>query len=632
MRALLFCLFFTLNCFALNSDKDTLEKKYEYYFQNLKNSRELGNEKQMLHSAQKAIYLAELLGSNPQKGKIYIALGNYYYDKNESSPFAYDYYYRGLREYSKDKDSIKMAKTLLRLAILEKNTRSYLKSKESCFKALELLNNKETDFLESIYNNLGIVYNELKDVKSSVFYHQKALELRSKNNEQELILQSYNNIGTCYLENGFLKKAKSFYAAGLGYPKQILEYFPKEYSRLLDNNAYLKLLQGERDVLEDLLKALAIRDSINHQAGIVTSCLHLATYYQGMDDTKTSDFYASKAYRSAFANKNYGDALLCLVVLESNSQKKGDYKKALEYARQYNRFVDYLAKEELKIDEKFAEIRYQAKQKENENKILRFKNQQQEIKRKKYLKIVTGLFAILLASVMVYVQFSKIKRKEQERKATEQIMQLLYEKQQALENVKDIEQKRIANDLHDSVAGKLSGLMLKLDTIAVGSPKELKDKLDPAVKNLEDILKELILIVHDMNDRQVVKVSYLVLIKELVHQFESRSTTFSSTIDTRIDWDKISNRVKLTIYYVLQQALRNIVEHSKASKTTVQIDIIKEFIQIAVSDDGRGFKEDKPSGMGILGMRKRIQEVGGDFIVDTAINSGTTIKIKIPIS
>lgn len=627
---ILFCL--PGYCFAF--DQIPTNSEFEIFLELVKTFREQDDENKMLLCGNKAVQIAQSYQDYVGEAKVYIALGNYYYDNNESSIEAYDYYYKAYRAYSIAKDQEKMAKTLLRLAILEKNTRNFLKSKESSFRALELLGNFQTDFSDHIYNNLGIVYGELQDIKNSQLYHQKALKIRIQTNQEELILQSYNNIATAYLENGYLNKAVPFYKKGLSYPVSILEQYPEEYARLLDNYAHLQFIQGKKDVLSTMLKALSIREDCGHDAGILSSYLNLAYYYHKLNQFPVSNSYALKTYEKGLQTKNFRDALFALELLESNFKELGDYKNALQYSGYHKHIVDYLANEELKINEKFADIRYAASQKDKENKVLRLRNKEQQLqteKRKKYLYLAIGIFSVVVLLGLGYVWFSKLKQKQQEQVAAQEIIQLMFEKQEAAENAKSIEQQRIANDLHDSVAGKLSGLMLKLDTIGESSPPDVKSKIDPTVTHLEDILEELRSIVHGMNEQQVIAISYPLLIRELASQQLEAKTIISSTIDPLIDWSTVSNRIKLEIYYIILQSVRNINEHSKAKEAKVEITQNQKKLLLTISDDGIGLKKDITLGMGISGMKKRVQKVGGSFEIATTENNGTTIAIKIPI-
>lgn len=629
---LFFLLFNPIFCSAI--EDEIINPDLERLFILVKNFRDQSDEKKMLDYGNKAIKFADSIKDLIAKAKVYIVIGNYYYDKNESSVIAYSYFYKALRTYTKAHDKEKMAKTLLRLAILEKNTRNFLKSKESCFLALELLENCNSDFEDHIYNNLGIVYGELKDIRNSQLYHKKALDLRLQNKQEEMVLQSYNNIATAYMENGYLDKAVLFYKKGLSTSDSVLELYPEEYARLLDNYAHLQFIQGQKDILQNMLKALAIREDCGHNAGILSSYLNLANYYNQLEQFTISNSFALKTYNKALLTKNFRDALIALELLVSNFKQLGDFKNALKYSEKHKSIVDFLANEELNINEKFADIRYAATQKEKEIKVLKLRSKVQQLqseKRKNFLYLTIGIFSLISLLGLGYVLFSKLKHKQKEQLATQEIIQLIFEKQQAVENAKNIEQKRIANDLHDSIAGKLSGLMLKLDSIGTSSSTEIKRKIDPTVNYLEEILEELQAIVHDMNEQQVITISYPILIKEIANQQFSGKLSISSNIDSSIDWISISNQVKLAIYYIILQSIRNIYEHSEASNATVLITQDQKNLIITINDNGIGLKKEISLGLGISSMKKRVKNLDGYFEIFSSYNQGTKISIKIPI-
>lgn len=631
---------FYLTSFCWAADQNPLNQEFDTLFEHLKMYREQDKESLMVASGKKALLIAEALKDHAAKAKVYIAMGNYYCDKNESSSSAYDYYYKAYRSYSQTKDAVKMAKTLLRLAILEKNTRNYLKSKESCFLALELLGNKPTEFLESIYNNLGIVYGELKDVKTSVIYHKKALALRLYNKQEELTVQSYNNIATAYVDNGDLDNATVYFKKGLSYRATTLQQFPEEYARLLDNYTHLQFLQGKKEVLPNFFKALSIREKCEHQAGIIISYLHLAVYYQELNQLPLSNTYAQKAYQKASQSKNYRDILSALAILEANSQFVKNYKKALEYANKHKQIVDYLAKEELKINEKFADIRYLASQKQKVNEKLQLQNKKERQKAaqlKKYSKIL--LFVLLLVVILgvFYLMYTQLKAKEKEilkqqkeQEAEKQITYLLLEQQVFAEKAKQKEQQRIAYDLHDSVAGKLSGMKLQMDNLSIKATAFLQPKLDSLVNQMEDVVQEIQAIVYDLNNQKIAEISFAKVLKELILQ-QNAAQCKAFIVGLDLNWDSISNSIKIVCYYVVQQALRNVEQHAQATQVKIIFELKDKQLIMQIIDNGKGFDTKSTANMGIPSMQKRVISVSGTFQIHSKQNQGTTIIITFPL-
>ena len=153
------------------------------------------------------------------------------------------------------------------------------------------------------------------------------------------------------------------------------------------------------------------------------------------------------------------------------------------------------------------------------------------------------------------------------------------------------------------------------------------------MENVDAILQELSSIVHDMNEQRISETSYPMLIEETAKSQLTESTAFTFSIDDSIDWDTISNRIKLEFYYIIQQGMRNIHEHSEASEASVKIGLDENFIFLVISDNGIGINtRSSKRGIGISGMKKRTEELGGKLELKSEEHKGTNITIKIPLS
>ncbi|MFT5588562.1 MAG: signal transduction histidine kinase/CHASE1-domain containing sensor protein [Bradyrhizobium sp.] len=88
------------------------------------------------------------------------------------------------------------------------------------------------------------------------------------------------------------------------------------------------------------------------------------------------------------------------------------------------------------------------------------------------------------------------------------------------------------------------------------------------------------------------------------------------------------------VYRIVQEALNNIAKHAKASAITISIDAPSGQLLVAISDNGCGFKPQQPSGskaFGLTGMRERVEALGGTLIIETGVDCGTTIRIRLPL-
>jgi two-component system, NarL family, sensor kinase len=90
--------------------------------------------------------------------------------------------------------------------------------------------------------------------------------------------------------------------------------------------------------------------------------------------------------------------------------------------------------------------------------------------------------------------------------------------------------------------------------------------------------------------------------------------------------------VEEALYRIGQEAIHNVVKHANASRAVVRIARDGDRVSLSVADDGAGFDPDKvPRGhLGLLGMRQRLDLVGGELRVDSRIGRGTTIEARVP--
>lgn len=86
----------------------------------------------------------------------------------------------------------------------------------------------------------------------------------------------------------------------------------------------------------------------------------------------------------------------------------------------------------------------------------------------------------------------------------------------------------------------------------------------------------------------------------------------------------------------MQEAVNNVVRHSKATKVKIAIDVGREALAIEVSDDGVGFDpesaRDRYEGLGIRGMMERAARWGGIFGLESSPGEGATVRISLPIA
>jgi signal transduction histidine kinase len=103
-------------------------------------------------------------------------------------------------------------------------------------------------------------------------------------------------------------------------------------------------------------------------------------------------------------------------------------------------------------------------------------------------------------------------------------------------------------------------------------------------------------------------------------------------IDVRVDApeERLPDNVEATVYYIVSEALTNVVKHARATCANVTIRRDGDLLRFEVTDDGRG-GADPAAGSGILGLRDRAEASGGTLFVVSPPGKGTTVTAQLPL-
>lgn len=200
------------------------------------------------------------------------------------------------------------------------------------------------------------------------------------------------------------------------------------------------------------------------------------------------------------------------------------------------------------------------------------------------------------------------------------------------------ERQRIARELHDGVGQNLSLLRINLQNVLNQFPEEDQDRvvLD-AFNSLDNSIRELKDISHALKPRILEEMGLTPALASLCHKISNQSG-IKGDIQFIGDKRRIETKKETFIYRIAQEALNNIVKHSKARKFSVQMIFSNEKLKLIISDDGIGIDFSKNGkiisggGMGLDNMRERVRTLNGELRIDAPSGGGTAIFIDIPIN
>ena len=200
------------------------------------------------------------------------------------------------------------------------------------------------------------------------------------------------------------------------------------------------------------------------------------------------------------------------------------------------------------------------------------------------------------------------------------------------------ERRRIARELHDETCQTVTALAVGLDTVRrAGSPEEASAKLEDARALTSRTLDGLHRVIFDLRPSVLDDLGLV----SAVRWWVDRHLT-PAGITARLEIENLEDRlpptVEIPVFRAIQEALTNVVRHSGAKTVLVQMSRESGTLSVDVEDDGKGFTpadvatpSETGQGLGLLGMRERIEILGGTLTLDSSPGAGTHVAFTVPV-
>jgi len=206
---------------------------------------------------------------------------------------------------------------------------------------------------------------------------------------------------------------------------------------------------------------------------------------------------------------------------------------------------------------------------------------------------------------------------------------------QRLVSAQEEERRRIARELHDEAGQSLTMIMMDLGRAIDALPiqeEEAKKKLEQTRSLAAQTLTEVRKLIYDLRPEVL---DQLGLIPALRSYTKNRLEV--ENIKTRLRFtglnDRLPPEIEVTLFRVIQEAVTNIIRHSKASMVDVEVNGTEQSVAATIADDGQGFDVEAaladPESWGLRGIRERISIVGGDLSKQSGPGKGTQVQFRI---
>jgi signal transduction histidine kinase len=191
----------------------------------------------------------------------------------------------------------------------------------------------------------------------------------------------------------------------------------------------------------------------------------------------------------------------------------------------------------------------------------------------------------------------------------------------------DATRRRIERDLHDGAQQHLVSLALRLRAMRAAAPPGVGvpvEQLDEVADGLKAVLEELREIARGLHPAVLAEHGLEPALKAL-----GRRSAVPVRLDIHVD-ARPPEQIEIAAYYVVAEALANAAKHADATAAEVEVDAGDGVLRLRVRDDGRG-GADFGHGSGLLGLKDRVEALGGRLWLHSPPGEGTTLQAQLPV-
>lgn len=245
----------------------------------------------------------------------------------------------------------------------------------------------------------------------------------------------------------------------------------------------------------------------------------------------------------------------------------------------------------------------------------------------------------LLGIIASAIGVEEVRRRAQSalRDSEEQLRHLSAE----LLNTQEVERKRLAARLHDSVGQSLSALKFSIEESLDQLDGEVEEKkirpLRNAVSLIKEVVNEIRGIQRDLRPPMLDDLGIIATLKSFAKRFQDVYESIELETRFSIKEEDVPRNLKIVIYRIIQEAMNNVARHSKAKSAHIELSKTADSLRLVVWDDGEGFDAEQAlaahykKGLGLSSMKERAELSKGVFRIKSRRKEGTRIEVAWPL-
>lgn len=497
--------------------------------------------------------------------------------------------------------------------------------------ALSHAENDDLSFRGNISHNIGLVLEKQKQYKEAGAYLLRALRIAQKRKDNGFVGSIYHALADHHSHLKGHDSAWYYNAMAIRYLKKANDQF--RLAMALHNRAtYFERLAGQDSVNTDSIlfymrQSLHYKLKIKDMHRVASSAQKMAETFAKRNEVDSAWKYIKMArtHLDTTNLKRYGAYMLFLGRVQwAAGEQQSAYWTTRRAIELYDSAVTSNFREEVATIQEALNVK--AKEMEIESLASQKKLSEEKSRSQGYL--ILGL-ATMVVLILLLVSIWRYRTRMKHQSAiTQRELQLQEEANQLILEAQEEERHRIARDLHDGIGQQL--MAIRIEWFNFLKKQELEEESSELQESFSQLADDIRSLSHQMMPKALQHLGLVAAVEDLVQGVKERMG-MEIEFDCFNLKDAYEAQVELTLYRILQEALSNIVKHSKAHAVSIQLYEKSNAVILMIEDDGKGIENLGDKGAGLYNMETRVKLLNGVLNIESEAGMGTIIFVKIPL-
>jgi two-component system, NarL family, sensor kinase len=252
--------------------------------------------------------------------------------------------------------------------------------------------------------------------------------------------------------------------------------------------------------------------------------------------------------------------------------------------------------------------------------------------------VIAGTLLILFFSALIIAFALLYQRRQSKFQQEKKELQSAFENEILKSTIEIQEQtlQHLSQEIHDNIGQILSLAKLNINTILSDIPDEDQQKIDAAKQLITTAIQDLRNLSKSL-DTDSIATKGLLAATETELEMIRKSGQFETHLRVEGSPYRLDRNKEVILFRIVQEILNNIIKHAQANSITARFVFLQHIFELWIIDNGKGFdtsilRDDRETnvGLGLKNMQKRARLAGGELILSSQLNKGTSVTIELP--